>query len=157
MCRPSCPTAPALFGSIAGSASGAAVGAVAGWLMFVAFWRGGGTDPGGLAILVFGTLGMGIGGSGGAVGGMISGWGLASGKAHAEGTAARWGGGLGALWGLQPILWLATRVDALTTLRSAAEILLAVSALGAVAGVLGALTARQVVRNFVLVSEGRRP
>ena len=159
MHRPTCPFAAALFGSISGSAAGAAVGAMTGWLLHAAYAGGGGADAGGVAVLVFGTLGMGIGGSGGAVGGMIEGWGLAGGRGAAEGPAsgARWGAGLGALWGLQPILWLTFRVHPGLALRSSLGITLAVVALGAVAALLGSLTARQVVRSSGMIPPSSIP
>jgi hypothetical protein len=151
MCRPTCPFAPALFGSIVGSAAGASVGAVSGWLLYAIYAGSGGTDPQGLAFLVFGTMGMGIGGSGGAVGGMVEGWSLGEAKGPAEHSAARWGAGLGGLWGLQPILWLAFRSDASHAIKFGLGITLVVMTLGAIAGLLGGLTARKTARAFGLV------
>ena len=155
MCRPTCPFAPALFGSIVGSAAGASVGAVSGWLFYVVYAAWGGSDVQGVALLIFGTLGMGIGGSGGAVGGMVEGWRLGEGKGPAEVSAARWGAGLGGLWGLQPILWLAFRSDLGQCLRFGIGIALVVMMLGAVAGQVGSLVARALVRAFGLSSEVR--
>ena len=159
MCRPTstCPFAAALFGSVSGSAAGAVVGAIAGWLLSAGYVVSGGVDSLGVAPLIFGTLGMGIGGSGGAVGGMIEGWCLAGGNGPAEGSAAKWGAILGILWGLQPILWLAFQVDAAQTLKFGLVIALAVAPLGAVAGLLGGLTARQVVRAFGVVRPASIP
>ncbi len=150
MCKPTCPFAAALFGSIAGSAAGAASGAVSGWTLYAAYAISGGRDVGGLVPLIFGTLGMAVGGSGGAVGGMVQGWSLAGSKGPAEASAARWGAGLGGLWSLQPILWLAFTVDPATALRPAAGVAIALVALGGVAGLIGAATAGSVVRAFVV-------
>jgi len=157
MCRPTCPFAAALFGSIAGSAAGASVGAASGWLLFAAYAGSGGYDAHGVALLIFGTLGMGIGGSGGAVGGMVEGWNLAEAKRTAERAAAKWGAGLGALWGLQPILWLTFSADAATALKFGPRIALAVVVLGAVAGLLGGMAARQVVEALGMVPPSAIP
>jgi hypothetical protein len=151
MCRPTCPFAAALFGTISGSASGGVVGAVSGWLLHAAYLGSGGDDPQGLAFLVFGTLGTGIGGSGGAVGGMVEGWGLAEGKGSSEAHSARWGAILGVLWGLQPILWLASKGDTGRMWWYGLEITLVVIVLGVIAGLLGGQTARLVVRTSGLV------
>jgi hypothetical protein len=150
MCRPTCPFAPALFGSIVGSAAGASVGAVSGWLLYAVYAVWGGSDANGVALLIFGTLGMGIGGSGGAVGGMVEGWSLGEGKGPAEVSAAKWGAGLGGLWGLQPILWLALRSDLGRCLRFGLAIALVVMMVGAVAGQVGSQAASRVIRAFGL-------
>jgi hypothetical protein len=146
MQRPACPFASALFGSIAGSAAGAVCGAASGWLLYVAYVAFGGRDAQGFALLAFGTLGMGVGGSGGAVGGMIEGWAVARARGSAEASGARWGGGLGGLWAVQPILWLAFTAEASTALACGLGVAAVVTALGAGAGVIGGLAARPVVR-----------
>jgi hypothetical protein len=151
MCRPTCPFAPALFGSIVGSAAGATLGAISGWLLYAAYAGSGGADAQGVALLLFGTLGMAIGGSGGVIGGMVEGWSLGQGKGTAEISALKWGASLGGLWGLQPILWLAFKSDVSHFFRFGLGITLAVLALGGVTGLLGSLTARKVVRAFGLV------
>lgn len=143
---PTCPFAAALFGSISGSAAGALVGAVTGWLLYAAYVASGGRDAHAFALLAFGTLGMGVGGSGGAVGGMIEGWGLVESRGPADASAARWGAGLGGLWALQPILWLAFTADASTALTTGVGVAAALMGLGAVAGQVGGLAARRVVR-----------
>lgn len=89
MHSPICPFDSALFGSISGSAAGAGVGAVSGWLLYAAYVASDGRDVQRLALLAFGTLGMGVGGSGGAVGGMIEGWGLAEAKGRADDDVGR--------------------------------------------------------------------
>ena len=157
MCCPICPFASALIGSIAGSASGASVGAVSGWLLYAAYLRSGGSDSQGVAVLVFGTLGMAIGGSGGAVGGLIDGWRFAEGKGPDEGSAEGWGAGLGILWGLQPILWLSFTTDPRTAITSSLVVILAVVSLGASAGRLGGIVARPVVRSFSIRKIRGRP
>jgi hypothetical protein len=146
MHRSACPFAAALFGSIARSAAGAAVGAVSGWLIYAAYAASGGRDVQGFALLAFGTLGMGVGGSGGAVGGMVEGWALVEAKGPAEASAARWGACLGGLWALQPILWLGFTAESSTALAYGTGIAAIVTALGAVAGMIGGLAARSVVR-----------
>ena len=162
MHRPACPFAAALFGSIAGSAAGAALGAASGWLFYAVYAASVGRDGQGFALLAFGTLGMGVGGSGGAVGGMVEGWGVSEGKGPAEATAARWGAGLGALWALQPILWLGLTAGGSAALVYGAGIAAIVAGLGALAGLVGGLVARSTVRALgvgrarVIVPDRRR-
>ncbi len=148
MCRSTCPFAPALIGAIAGSVAGAASGAASGWLAYAVYVNLGGRDVQGFAFLFFGTLGMAVGGSAGAVGGLIEGWGIGRATGPAEASAARWGATLAGLWGLQPILWLAFTADRMTALESGLGIAATVLVAGAFAGLLGALASRRVVRAF---------
>jgi hypothetical protein len=161
MHRATCPFAAALFGAIAGSAAGAAAGATSGWLLYAAYAASAAKDAQGFALLAFGTLGMGVGGSGGAVGGMIEGWALIEAGGPAEAPAAKWGAGLGGLWALQPILWLAFTAETPTALACGAGVAAVLTALGASAGLIGGLAARSVVRALGvgrahLIAPGRR-
>ncbi|WP_435010967.1 hypothetical protein P12x_002257 [Tundrisphaera lichenicola] len=157
MHRSACPFAAALFGSISGSAAGSAVGAMSGWLLYAAYSTSGGRDASGFALLAFGTLGMGVGGSGGAVGGMIEGWSMVEGPGPTEVSASKWGAILGGLWSLQPILWLAFTTDRATALSFGAGASAIVMSLGAISASLGGLAARSIVRALGIAGSSALP
>lgn len=144
MHRSTCPFAAALFGSISGSAAGAAFGVASGWILYAPYVALNGWDAHGLIFLIFGTLGLGVGGSGGAVGGMSEGWN----ESEEGGSASKWGAALGSLWAFQPILWLAITAPPPIALAFGVGIAAILAGLGGVAATIGGAAARSLGRAF---------
>jgi len=140
-----CRFAAALFGLIGGCVVGAAFGVFSGWLLYASYVPPCGRHADPFALLAFGTLGMSVGGSGGATGGMIGGWGLAGAGGTARASAARWGAVVGGFWSLQPILWLVLTTRLPSALACGVGVAAVVTALGAASGSLGSLAARSVI------------